>query len=312
MCPAAVNTRVQVRGFIDISAKDIAARLNSRAPGVNLTARDSYAIMHLCPFDTVAREAISPFCGLFSEKDFEIYEYAGDLEKFYNTGYPSYSPCSWHTANRFSVSYGNLLGAVQGVGYINELIARLTNSPARQSLQTNSTLLSSSDTFPLNRTLYVDFSHDNLIIAVFSAMGLFNQSNGPLDATKIDKDRTWITSKMVPFSGHMTVERISCSTNSPPAGASRSRSMRWWKWIARHEGDDDEEEDKKGEENEEYVRVFVNDARQPLHFCGAGSDGMCKLREFLRSQEYARNDGFGDFAACEYTGGGGKNHTSNV
>ena len=63
-------------------------------------------------------------------------------------------------------------------------------------------------------------------------------------------------------------------------------------------GDDEGEEDEK----EEYVRIFVNDARQPLDFCGADDNGMCKLQEFVRSQEYARNDGFGDFAACGYTG----------
>ena len=72
--------------------------------------------------------------------------------------------------------------------------------------------------------------------------------------------------------------------------------------MARRGGDDgkmDGDVEGKGE----YVRIFVNDARQPLHFCGAGGDGMCELEEFLRSQEYARNDGFGDFAECVYTGG---------
>ena len=87
MCPTAVNTKSQVTEFVDIAVTDIAARLNSGAPGANLTAHDAYEIMHLCPFDTVANEAIGPFCGLFSKEDFEIYEYAGDLEKFYNTGY---------------------------------------------------------------------------------------------------------------------------------------------------------------------------------------------------------------------------------
>ena len=53
---------------------------------------------------------------------------------------------------------------------------------------------------------------------------------------------------------------------------------------------------------EEYVRIFVNDAKQPLEFCGAGEDGMCKLDDFVNSQEYARNDGFGDFEGCGYTG----------
>ena len=68
--------------------------------------------------------------------------------------------------------------------------------------------------------------------------------------------------------------------------------MKWWSWMT---GDD-------REDKEEYVRIFVNDARQPLEFCGAGEDDMCKLDEFVKSQEYARNDGFGDFEGCKYTG----------
>jgi hypothetical protein len=192
-----------------------------------------------------------------------------------------------HTANGPFVRYGAPLGAIQGVGYVNELIGRLTNTPVRHSLQTNSTLLSSPETFPLNRTIYVDFSHDNLIVAVLTSMGLFNQTDGPLDTTKITKHRTWITSEMVPFSGHMTVEKLSCTArhSSRPFGPRES--------VTRSEGDEGEEE---------YVRIFVNDAKQPLHFCGADSGGMCRLEEFVRSQEYARNDGFGDFAACAYTG----------
>jgi len=188
------------------------------------------------------------------------------------------------------------LGAVQGVGYVNELIGRLTNSPAHHGLQTNNTLLSSPETFPLNRTMYVDFSHDNLIVAVFATMGLFNQTNGPLDPTKVIKDRTWIASEMVPFSGHMTVEKLSCSSHSPSLVNPRSRPMGWWNWMT-----GDERADYVHDHKEDYVRIFINDARQPLEFCGAGKDGMCKLKDFVESQRYARNDGFGDFEGCQYT-----------
>ena len=182
------------------------------------------------------------------------------------------------------------MGAVQGVGYINELIGRLTNSPPHHGLQTNKTLLSSQTTFPLNRSMYVDFSHDNLIVAVFAAMRLFQQSNGPLDTTKVTKDRTWITSIMVPFSGHMTVERLSCSPRPQSLAPSSSRPTKWRNADYDHEA------------KEEYVRIFVNDAMQPLDFCGAGEDGMCKMDDFVRSQAYARNDGFGDFERCQFTG----------
>jgi len=86
MCPGTAGPKDELNAFVDVAAQHIAARLNSIAPGASLNPRDVYAIMHLCPFDTIVKERLSPFCSLFSEEDFEIYEYAGDLEKFYNTG----------------------------------------------------------------------------------------------------------------------------------------------------------------------------------------------------------------------------------
>jgi hypothetical protein len=145
--------------------------------------------------------------------------------------------------------------------------------------------------------MYVDFSHDNLIVAVFTAMGLFNQRNRPLDPTRIVKDRTWVTSEMVPFSGHMTVERLSCFSPSSSLPTPRSQPMGWWSWMASDGATSYDHKDK-----EDYVRIFVDDARQPLEFCGAGQDGMCKLQEFVKSQEYARKEGFGDFERCDFPG----------
>lgn len=137
------------------------------------------------------------------------------------------------------------------------------------------------------------------MVAVFGAIGLFRQTNGPLDATKITKRRTWITSKMVPFSGYMTVERLSCSARPRSLPPSRSRPINWWNWLTT---DQWTRYDHQEANSEEYVRIFVSDVRQPLDFCGAGEDGMCKLADFVRSQEYARNDGFGDFERCNHTG----------
>ena len=53
---------------------------------------------------------------------------------------------------------------------------------------------------------------------------------------------------------------------------------------------------------EEYMRMSVNDVRQPFKFCDAGQGGMCKPDDFVRSQEYAMNDGFWDFEGCGCTG----------
>ena len=86
MCPATVNLKHKMKSLINTSARPITACLNSVAPGMNLNPHEVHAIMHLCPFEIVANERLSLLYSMFSEEDVEIYEYAGDLEKFYNRG----------------------------------------------------------------------------------------------------------------------------------------------------------------------------------------------------------------------------------
>lgn len=160
------------------------------------------------------------------------------------------------------IRYGHPLGPIQGVGYVNELLARLTNTPVRDGTQTNRTLDGSRETFPLNRTIYADFSHDNTMAAVYSAIGLFKQPQD-LDPVHPDPGRTWVTSKLVPFAARMVTEKIECSF----------------------------------EPGKEFVRIMVNDALQPLEFCG-GKGGLCELSAFVESQGYARTDGNGGFGKC--------------
>jgi len=164
------------------------------------------------------------------------------------------------------------LGPVQGVGYINELLARLTEKPVSDNTQTNRTLDASPITFPLDRTLYADFSHDNQMIAIYAALGLFNQS-ALLDPSMPDPKRTWITSRLTPFSARMVTERLSCITSG---------------------GNDHGHIAQTGV----YVRILVNDVLQPLKFCGADKNGLCTLSDFVSSQGYARNNGEGDFEKC--------------
>ena len=187
--------------------------------------------------------------------------------------------------------YGNTLGAIQGVGYVNELLARLTSTPVHDN-----TTHDPERPFPLGRTLYADFTHENLMVPVFAALGLFNVSR-PLDPRvrprylsdlgsrhphalvdmstqgeeverRKDERKTprWIASEMVPFSARMVTERLECARDGEGVG--------------------------------EYVRILVNDAVQPLEFCGGGEERMCRLEDFVESQGYARRSGDGDFERC--------------
>ncbi|KAJ7686909.1 histidine phosphatase superfamily [Mycena rosella] len=252
MCANAGNSDAQTDAWLAVFAPPITARLNRWAPGANVTDAETYSLISMCPFHTVALYTIgqhilplSPFCALFSADDFAAFEYSMDLDKYYGTG------------------YGAHLGRVQGVGYINELLARLTHTPVNDSTQTNRTLDASPATFPLDRALYADFSHDNQIAAIYAAMGLFPQA-APLDPTAAPAHMgTWVASRLVPFSAHMVFERLACTRGA------------------------------------QYVRVLVNDAAQPLAFCAdKKTPGVCELGAFVRSQAYAGGGGDGDWAKC--------------
>ncbi|KAI0063433.1 phosphoglycerate mutase-like protein [Artomyces pyxidatus] len=247
MCPNSGDGDDESAKWLAVYAPPITARLNAGAPGADLTHKDAHHLMTMCPFHTQVEQLASPFCALFTNHEFKAYEYFADVNKFYGNG------------------YGDRLGRVQGVGYVNELLARLTNTPVHDNTQTNRTLDASPETFPLNRTFYADFSHDNTMVAIYAALGLFKDPL-PLDPTTLNPVRRWVISEMVPFSARIVVERLECAERLP---------------IPRPT----------------MVRILVNDAVQPLEFCG-GVAGMCTLDAFVKSQSYARHDGDGDWDLC--------------
>lgn len=272
--------------FIAATFPPITARLNSQLKGVTLSNTDVLSLMDLCPFDTVAyppsslttssslsqgpnkqyNKRISPFCSLFTASDFTKYDYFQSLGKYYG-----YGP-------------GNSLAATQGVGYVNELLARLTRSPVVDHTTTNSTLDGNEETFPLNRTLYADFSHDNDMMGILTALRLF-ENISPMDNTTVPenygktgddgvKERDLFkVGWQVPFAGRVYFEKMVCDVNGDGDGRI---------------DDDDEGEEKK---EEELVRIVVNDRVVKLQGCDADKEGRCKLDKFVESMAFARKGG---------------------
>jgi hypothetical protein len=156
---------------------------------------------------------------------------------------------------------------IEGVGYVNELLARLTSSPVQDSTSTNRTLDSSPLTFPLNRTIYVDFTHDNQMAPIVSAIGLF-YSPLLLNPIKPDANRSWVFSRIAPFAGNLVTEKYECGSASAKT---------------------------------EFVRFLGNDQVLDVRgLCGdgVGEDGLCELGTFLESQSFARSNGDGRWAEC--------------
>ncbi|KAH8912155.1 3-phytase A [Coniochaeta sp. PMI_546] len=235
--------------FLAAFAPPVTSRINAGLRGANITDQEVVYLMDLCAFQTVASEgggAVSPFCGLFSEAEWLDYGYYQSVGKWYG-----YGP-------------GNGLGAAQGVGWVNELIARLTGLPVVDHTTTNATLDGDERTFPLGRRLYADFSHDNDMMGVYAALGLYNGTKG-LDVEGRQSEAEtggYAASWTVPFAARMYVEKMVCGGG-----------------------------DGGGGEGEELVRVLVNDRVIPLRNCGADGLGRCRLGAFVESLGFARSGG---------------------
>lgn len=248
--------------WTDIFLPPIAARINSQLPGANLSLKETSYLMDLCPFFTVASQpttaspngGLSKFCNLFTIDEWRSYDYYQSLGKYYHYG------------------AGDDLGPTQGVGYTNELIARLTHaSYVKDNTSVNHTLDDNQSTFPTvdrnEDVLFADFSHDNDMTAIFFALGLYD-GTADLNNTHIQKptdpgvagySAAWTAS----FGARMYVEKLVCGGGEVSGDTASA--------------------------DEEYVRFIVNDRVIPL--ACADKDGKCLLSDYLNTLDFAKSGG---------------------
>lgn len=247
--------------WVEVFLPPIQARLNRDMPGADLTYDETVQMMDLCPFETVAcnnedrncndinRGKLSPFCNLFTETEWHQYAYLQSLGKYHG-----YGP-------------GHPLGPTQGVGWVNELIARMTGNPVRDHTSVNQTLDERwpSPTFPKDRGLYADFSHDNDMATIFSALGFYNDT-APLPSDRIieatDAEAAGFSAAWtVPFAARAYFEKMTCESQEGESGG------------------------------DELVRVLINDRVLPLRQCNADALGRCTLPNFVNSLGFAKMGG---------------------
>ncbi|KAE8152594.1 histidine phosphatase superfamily [Aspergillus avenaceus] len=247
LCTSFENSEVEDKAedkFMDVFTPSLIKRLEENLPGVTFSKKEAIYLMDMCSYDTVALTSdghrISPFCSLFSHDEWVQYDYLQSLKKYYGYG------------------AGNPLGPAQGIGFANELIARLSQSPVRDHTSTNRTLDSNPATFPLNATLYADFTHDNTMLSVFFALGLYNSTEPLSQTTAQTTEETggYSAAWAVPFGARAYFEMMQCSGEKEP-----------------------------------LVRVLVNDRVIPLQGCDADKHGRCKRDDFIKGLSFVRSGG---------------------
>ncbi|KAG0702010.1 histidine phosphatase superfamily [Suillus ampliporus] len=223
----------QASKWANVYLQGALSRLQPMIQGFNLTISDLVNMQEMCAYETVAL-GFSKFCDLFTEEEWEGYEYYVDLSFWYSGG------------------PGNPTAAAQGLGYVQELVARLTQTPITVwNSSTNSTLDSSKITFPLDQPIYVDATHDIVIANIVTALNLTSlAANGPLPTDHIPLNRSYIVSQIIPFASQLVAQVLSC----PASGESS------------------------------HIRLILNDGVVPLtgiHGCTENADGLCALPSFI-------------------------------
>ncbi|WXC54634.1 hypothetical protein SNK03_000625 [Fusarium graminearum] len=258
-----------VAAWYEIYLKDATARFNNVTEGFTWTAADVWAAQNMCPYETVAY-GFSRFCDLFTYEEWEHFGYSIDLG--FSSGAGFQSP----------------IGRATGLGYQQEVMARLKNHTLGYSgSQINTTLDGMTETFPLNQSLYFDFSHDTNIISILTAFG-FRQFAEDLPTDKYPGDHEFVVSKITPFGARLDIEIIKA-----PQPISPNR-----------------EDYQEGKETK-YIHFVLNQRTVPLGKsfpeCDVNrKDGWCELDTFIEVQdkmaEKAQFDYacFGDYTSPPY------------
>ncbi|CAL5867608.1 uncharacterized protein PFLUO_LOCUS1827 [Penicillium psychrofluorescens] len=257
--------------------KDRTAKLQRLAGDYNWTVTDTSHAQALCPYEAISL-GYSPFCQLFDYQEWQGYEYMQDIEFASMAGFL------------------NPTGRAQGIYWVEEFLARVeghfVDVPANTS-GVNMTLDTNPVTFPLNQSLYLEFTHDANIVSVLTAFGL-TQFADFLPATGPPKNQQFVTSKLVPFAGRLNIEII---TAPHKVSTRRSRKISSDDYVP-------------GTGKAQYVHFIQNQRTIPLHAsfkeCEYREDGWCELETFLKVQKQSLANAeypyacFGNWTMKEY------------
>ncbi|KAL5497776.1 hypothetical protein ACEPAH_2707 [Sanghuangporus vaninii] len=217
----------------DIYLQDALARLSPQTEGLDLTTSDLVGMQELCAYETNAL-GTSAFCDLFTEEEWKGFEYFLDLSFWYANG------------------PGNPTAAAFGIGYVQEIVARLTQTPILvHNTSTNATITNSNITFPLDQPIYADATHDNTIASITVALNFTSLAgNGPLPTDHIPENQTYFVNQIAPFASQLVGQVMFCPALQVP------RQIRW----------------------------LLNDAVVPLTGiigCPEDENGLCPLSVFI-------------------------------
>lgn len=276
-----------VESFLPALTHSAITRLSRYLPhDFHLTPSDILAMLNMCPYEYAiysTHPSPSPFCTLFTEQEWKDYEYILDLQFYGDYG------------------FGASTGRAQGIGYILELATRLQSKLITSGdTSVNFTYDNNERTFPLGQPLYMDMSHDDIIISVLTALGLEYFKYGPTglpaaNITHAPANRTFNLNKLTPFGARLNTEVWSCPS---PTSIKHLDPVLY------------SNPDLSGGKNTtDYIRFMLNNAPVPLDGlkrCEKGVNGFCDVRDFVAAVPGLKRDAEYQFACFGKHDAGGR------
>ncbi|EIW74055.1 phosphoglycerate mutase-like protein [Coniophora puteana RWD-64-598 SS2] len=223
-----------IRRWTATYLSDAYTRIQKQLSGLELSVEDVYTMQQMCAYETVAI-GYSKFCELFTEDEWEGFNYALDISFWYDS------------------AFGSPVAKVQGIGYVQELVSRLTKTPIETHNSSTNATLHRPETFPLGSSLYVDATHEVVVLNIIAALNLTTlAAGGPLPADHIPKKRPFRVAELAPFATNMQFQLLSCASHPDP-----------------------------------QIRIAINDGVVPLtgvYGCPEDKLGMCPVDVFAEGQ----------------------------
>ncbi|KAK4686161.1 hypothetical protein P7C73_g3973, partial [Tremellales sp. Uapishka_1] len=235
-------------------------------PNPPLDIPDVIQLGEMCAFDSQTSEeweGWSRWCSMFSGGEWETFGYIKEVQRWFECG------------------AGSTYGSTMGAGWVNELVARLTDSRPVDRTTTNRTLDGDEITFPRGgKRVFVDFTHDNEMVEILTALGIMKQHRS-LPTSYVPELRTFVLSEIIPFGSQFIFERIACDLGD---------------WEP---DPNDSDQDRSKDGKKDYVRILINDKITPVNHVackqsGFVEHGMCEVESFVESQAASNEADWGD------------------
>lgn len=205
--------------FVSHYAPQAADRLQPFMP-FRLTDEDVTGFQSLCGYESAILGKRSKICAVFTDVEWMSYEYAWDLKYAHMMG-----PL-------------NPLSPYLGFPWLKEQSKLLR--------QVDSDTDDTGDGWPEGQRFFLSFTHREVPPFVATALGIFNSSSAAVEQFPTDRVnwvRSWKMSDLIPFLGHVGMEKINCGKDSGSEG--------------------------------DFIRVVANTAPRPIPSC---QNGKCAAK----------------------------------